>query len=527
MNPNKKNITEVPIYPKLDTPLTLSKIPQAFIFSLEGGEEYNSEGINPEFILTGTLDLPPNNTPKDLVVIFYFLDEKNEIIYLKRVVGLSFSKNVGLFSYLNQDSETGDFSVSFEQPQNVAKVVCLFRTWNLKPPSIAKLLPGIKLSPYKIMESFSNEFQEFENKINSTKSDKLVFMFSGTTFIQDIRANRPIRLTKVLLNQNIPVIFNYHRFTKTISAPEYQGDLLLQIPIDVTKRVLRKIANIKTNKKKIFIVSYPHPTIPKILNYFKTKGWVNIYDARDDWEEFEKVGSAKWYVPSNEKYIVRNCDYVTAVSWPLAMKLESYNPIENVKVVPNALDPNFLSKKIINSKVKKKKIIGYFGHLSPNWFDWESLIEISKNRPDYTFEIIGHSPPGNLNPPDNIKLLGPKTHPEINLISQKWSVAIIPFKMGALADAVDPIKIYEYLALNLPVVSFKMPQIDSYPYTVTVSTIEEFCSSLDKFIEITTDKKITQDWLKCNKWSDRVNEYLELSTQSQNDGLLNINEHKK
>ena len=70
---------------------------------------------------------------------------------------------------------------------------------------------------------------------------------------------------------------------------------------------------------------------------------MNIYDARDDWEEFEKVGQAKWYSSSNEKYIVRNCDHVTAVSWPLAKKLDAYEPIENVGVVPNALSPNFLS----------------------------------------------------------------------------------------------------------------------------------------------------------------------------------------
>ena len=39
--------------------------------------------------------------------------------------------------------------------------------------------------------------------------------------------------------------------------------------------------------------------------------------------------------------------------------------------------------------------------------------------------------------------MGPKTHPEINVIAAEWSVAIIPFKTGLLSDAVDPIKIYE------------------------------------------------------------------------------------
>ena len=49
-------------------------------------------------------------------------------------------------------------------------------------------------------------------------------------------------------------------------------------------------------------------------------------------EEFEKVGQAK-YKSSVEKYIVRNCDHVTAVSKPLATKLGHYEPMNPVRFV--------------------------------------------------------------------------------------------------------------------------------------------------------------------------------------------------
>ena len=48
-------------------------------------------------------------------------------------------------------------------------------------------------------------------------------------------------------------------------------------------------------------------------------------------------------------------------------------------------------------------------------------------------------------------------------------------------DAVDPIKIYEYMALDLPTVSFRIPQIDKYPYTITVENNEEFSFALDEY----------------------------------------------
>ena len=408
--------------------------------------------------------------------------------------------------------------ISFELPENCTYLHLGFQTWHAK--SSVKLLPGFEIRPSSINQ-FQMDFNRFMADIEHSKAEELVFMFSGTTYVQDVRANRPIRLTRDLMKRGIPVIFNYHRWRRTDEHPEYAGDLLFQIPIDVTKQFMAKLATLKTTKKKLFIVSYPHPIIPKILNRFKVNGWMNLYDARDDWEEFEKVGQAKWYSSSVEKYIVTNCDHVTAVSWPLAKKLDAYEPLDNVHVVPNALSPNFLSEGY-KWKGSKQTKIGYFGHLTASWFDWDSLIEIAKQRPDYLFEIIGHSAPDDLDLPNNIDLMGPKTHPEINKIAAEWKVAIIPFKTGLLADAVDPIKIYEYMALDLPTVSFRMPQIDDYPYTITVENNEEFCFALDEYVRYRPKRGVLKKWLAKNKWSDRVNDMLTLASQQRPDGIINL-----
>ena len=214
---------------------------------------------------------------------------------------------------------------------------------------------------------------------------------------------------------------------------------------------------------------------------------------------------------------------MTSVSWPLAEKLDGFSPANPVEVLPNALSPHFLSEDFESNRSGKGKI-GYFGHLTNSWFDWESLIEIANKRTDYEFEIIGHSEPEDLHLPRNVSLLGPRTHPEINEIAAEWDVAIIPFRVGKLSDAVDPIKIYEYLALGLPTVSFRMPQIDDYPYTRTVTSIEEFCDSLDFFLQEEISKSEIEEWLGSNTWGDRVDRMLELSVISPNDGITSIGE---
>lgn len=507
---------------ELTEPTKLSKKTTFFRHKLDDVSLSNIEGLIPEIELSGKVKIAKNAKPTAALVRFEFYDSNFRPIHPAQINGLTHSNNVGWYSYLRQDNLNGEFLITFELPKNCALVNIGFQTWHAK--TSVKLLPGFELRPSSINQ-FHLDFNRFMNNVEHCESEELVFMFSGTTYVQDVRANRPIRLTRELIQRGIPVIFNYHRWRRTDEHPDYEGDLLFQLPIDVTKQFMAKLATLKTSKKKIFIVSYPHPIIPKILNRFKVNGWMNLYDARDDWEEFQKVGQAKWYNSGVEKYIVRNCDHVTAVSWPLAKKLDAYEPLSPVKVVPNALSPNFLSKKY-KWKGSNKIKIGYFGHLTASWFDWDSLIEIAKSRPEYLFEIIGHSAPDDLKLPNNISLMGPKNHPEINVIAAEWKVAIIPFRPGPLADAVDPIKIYEYMALNLPTVSFRMPQIDEYPYTITVENNEEFATALDEFVRYRPKKGTLKKWLSTNTWGDRIDDMIELSSQPRNDGLsyLGVNE---
>ena len=503
---------------ELDKPCKLSKKPTYFRHKFDELSFSNVEGLVPEVELIGKVKVAKNAKPTGALVRFQFYDSNLRAFIPARINGLTYSNSVGWYSYLRQDNATGDFLISFELPEKCAYTNIGFQTWHAK--TSVKLLPGFEIRPSSINQ-FHLDFNRFMLDVEHSKAKELVFMFSGTTYVQDVRANRPIRLTRELMKRGIPVIFNYHRWKKTDEHPEYAGDLLFQIPIDVTKQFMAKLAALETSKKKIFIVSYPHPIIPKILNRFKVNGWMNLYDARDDWEEFQKVGQAKWYNSGIEKYIVRNCDHVTAVSWPLGKKLNEYDPLSQVQIIPNALSPNFLSSNYKwkgSSQVK----IGYFGHLTSSWFDWDALIEIAYSRPKYHFEIIGHSAPDDLQLPSNIDLMGPKNHPEINVIAAEWKVAIIPFKPGLLADAVDPIKIYEYMALDLPTVSFRMPQIDSYPYTITVDNNEEFAFALDEFVRYRPKKGALNKWLATNKWGDRVDDMLELANQPRNDGLVRL-----
>lgn len=518
----KHKTSETPFLFEIENPIKLSKGIIHFQCPIEDSILPDSSPDKLQLELSGSIMVQMDESPSASIAVFEFLDERDQPIEFARINGLTFSKNVGWYSYLRQNNETGKFNVFLEVDSRIKSVRLGFKNWHAK--STIMLQPDVELKPSTINEIWL-EFDQFIANIGYANCKEIVFLFSGTTYIQDIRANRPIRLAKYFIENNIPVIFSYHRWNRNESIPEYSGDLLFQTPIDITLQMMDRISKIENIEHKMFMISYPHQAIPKLLNRFRIKSWKCIYDARDDWEEFEKVGQAKWYKSSNEKYIVRNADYVTAVSQVLADKLQLYEPIHPVTVNRNALSDNFLSPSYKKRK-SEENIAGYFGHLTGSWFDWERLIEIAKLRPAIKFEIIGHSEPQELELPANIELLGPKNHTEINDIASYWKVGIIPFKVGKLSDAVDPIKIYEYFALGLPVVSFRMPQIMEYPYTLTVESTQEFADALDEYIKKPPMRQILNKWLLENKWEHRAEEYRSLLLERSKDEILGLEVYK-
>jgi glycosyltransferase involved in cell wall biosynthesis len=487
---------KIQAYTKLDLKRRheLSLTPLWYTFDLGEFEE----GKRLEII--GRADIELGDQIRSSLGRFEFLDKLGQLIqeapeYLYR------SNSVGYYTYLSP--KEGVFKLPFLPPTGTSSIRVGFQLWEKDAKVSIHPRVKVRVSSSEVMRE---KLFAFGNSVKGTYGSDLIFMFSGTTYMNEVRANRPIRLTRVMLGRGNRVIFNYHRSDIREEVPTNDDDNLFQIPIDITTELIEEICEMDFGKcRKVFMISYPHPIIPKILHRFKQQGWVVIYDARDDWEEFSKVGQASWYRGWAEQYIVNNSDRSSAVSWPLAEKLSRYNE-DGVSVVPNALSPKFRSENF--EKIpERKNLVGYFGHLTDSWFDWDSLIIIANDLPDFRFEIIGHSEPKDLNLPDNIAMLGPKNHPEINKVAARWDAAMIPFKTGALSDAVDPIKIYEYLALGLPTISFTMPQINSYPLTKTYSDIEGFKKGLKWAVNLDVDMEETDAWLENNTWERRVEYY--------------------
>jgi glycosyltransferase involved in cell wall biosynthesis len=353
-------------------------------------------------------------------------------------------------------------------------------------------------------------FKKWLTAAREAPGDEVVVMFSGTTFVQEHRGNRPIRLTNVYLERRCPVFFNYYRASEEEPLPQHPDKLLFQSPLDATQTYLDDLLTADFGgKKKVLFASFPHAMMVRYMALAAQHGWVTIYDARDDWEEFARVGMAKWYTAGFERYVATFADIATAVSGPLARKISMIAGGRTVHVVPNALDTRF-PRPVGPRRPGRTPVIGYFGHLTDKWFDWKLVIAAAKRYPEFRFEMAGHQQP-NLNYPPNIELLGLVGHAELAERSRTWSVALIPFKNGPLADAVDPIKIYEYLHLRIPVLASYFPQCRDYPGTTITEGTEEFLTKLGQLVGTELDEDEIAEWLSHNTWEQRVDEYSSLA----------------
>ena len=61
---------------------------------------------------------------------------------------------------------------------------------------------------------------------------------------------------------------------------------------------------------------------------------------------------------------------------------------------------------------------------------------------------------------NNIRLLGRKPYADLPRYAKAFDVALMPFKMNELTLASNPLKVREYLAAGLPVVSTAIPEVE-------------------------------------------------------------------
>ena len=109
-------------------------------------------------------------------------------------------------------------------------------------------------------------------------------------------------------------------------------------------------------------------------------------------------------------------------------------------------------------------VVGYLGAIE-NWFDAEAIRTAAMARPDWRFLLGGRIEAASaqgLRDLPNVAFAGEIARAQVADFLGGFDVALIPFALNPLTLAADPIKLYEYLAAGLPVVSTRLPETQRF-----------------------------------------------------------------
>lgn len=160
-----------------------------------------------------------------------------------------------------------------------------------------------------------------------------------------------------------------------------------------------------------------------------------------------------------------------------------------------------------------KPIVGYLGS-ADNRIDGELMAYCAEKMPDVEFQFIGevHEPAlsERLAPFSNVRFIPPHQPAELPPLLAKFRVGIIPFLCNKHTYTIYPLKINEYLAAGLPVVSTPFSILDEFAGIIELADRpERFVDALRRALADTDGERIQQrvDMAQSNSWEQRAREF--------------------
>jgi glycosyltransferase involved in cell wall biosynthesis len=251
----------------------------------------------------------------------------------------------------------------------------------------------------------------------------------------------------------------------------------------------------------------------KWLGFFGEK--LRIYDCCDEITGFKVPSLKPDVVRRKEKELIEACDFVICSSQKL---FDTKSPMaKKTFLIRNGAEVEHFRKALVENFPKPdpikdidKPIVGFYGYLG-DWLDWDAIEYCIHNAPDLHFLLIGPATKGLTQYIDaeNVTYTGPMPYDVLPQYLAHFACALLPFVQNDYTAAVNPVKVYEYLAGGRPTVVTPLPEL------VTFSDQVYFAEDGPTFLE-SIRKAIAEDspekrnarvgFVKGQDWDARVGE---------------------
>ncbi len=237
---------------------------------------------------------------------------------------------------------------------------------------------------------------------------------------------------------------------------------------------------------------------------------------------YDEISQARWagkHGAREEKQFLKNADGVIVSSERLFSTKSKIN--NNCYLVKNGVDIELFTKAreiksvIRNQSEKRIKVIGFLGTFDHR-VDLNLLKLLAKELPEIQIMIVGRvlatKAKIELEQYNNVLFTGPKTTEEIPEVVAEFDIGIIPFVKNKFTRNIYPMKVNEYLAIGIPVVTTNFAPLSEFGEIIySAKTHRKFI----KLIKYTIDEEDVNVEMKRvqyaarNTWSTKARKFSE------------------
>lgn len=273
---------------------------------------------------------------------------------------------------------------------------------------------------------------------------------------------------------------------------------------DRNQRLEKLINHVITDQNiKTYSCWYYTPMALEYTSHLKPQ--VTIYDSMDELSAFR---FAPPQLLQMEEELFKKADVVFTGGHTLYQAKKDRH--HNIHPFPSSIDKDhFLQARSNKIDAEDQKHIpnprfGFYGVIDER-FDIELLREVSAQKPDWHFVIIGPIVKIDVNDlprAENIHYLGPKKYSELPNYISHWDIAMVMFAINESTEFISPTKTPEYLAAGLPVISTPIKDVIKPYGENNLVYIADSAKNFIAYAEGELNKTSRKEWLA------KVDEYL-------------------
>jgi glycosyltransferase involved in cell wall biosynthesis len=241
-----------------------------------------------------------------------------------------------------------------------------------------------------------------------------------------------------------------------------------------------------------------------------------IFDAVDDWTQHPWMKQWQKRLENNYQVIGEQADIIFTVANELR---ERFNHQPKVHWIPNGVDfEHWQGGASLPTDLENipAPIIGYVGVIQSR-IDIELVKNLAEQNPLKSFVFIGNVYPefnqDQLAHCGNVYFLGQKTYRELPAYVNHFHACIIPHKVDQFTRSMNPLKLYEYLACGLPVISTPVSGLSLFGDLVRVAgDAEAFGREIDRALSEDSEahRLARKSIVRNHTWEQRVDQMMSI-----------------